>query len=242
MDEELFIKLRYCFAGGYTLPQYCVDNEIKKPLFVLEKKFACFLREVYAQFKYDGRLSPQFCFVGGEEEGIKFDLRHTLGLFWTNVLLKNFSAMNLDDFDKIILLTKQKFDINDKKTIRFAELEKFFIQQSCVTIPLLNFLRRYPKVKLILTNFPLIQRYKDGKEFESKLLDANQWRRIILANKGKPIETPLDKFGYTNAQVVELMFSNKSKRNADGTSSMIDENYPLRRIQKYASWSQANDT
>ena len=29
MGEELFVKLRYCFMAGYTLPQYCIDNGIK---------------------------------------------------------------------------------------------------------------------------------------------------------------------------------------------------------------------
>ena len=38
-DEELLIQLEDCFTGGYTLPQYCIDNGIKKPLFVAEKKF-----------------------------------------------------------------------------------------------------------------------------------------------------------------------------------------------------------
>lgn len=66
MNEELFIRLRYCFQGGYTLPQYCIDKDIKRPLFVMEKADKWFLRELHAQFQYDNRLSARFCFIDGE--------------------------------------------------------------------------------------------------------------------------------------------------------------------------------
>ena len=39
MDEQFLIQLRDCFTGGYTFPQFCIDNDIKKPLFVAEGKF-----------------------------------------------------------------------------------------------------------------------------------------------------------------------------------------------------------
>ena len=42
-DETRLIVLNDCFTGGYTLPQYCIDNGIKKPLFVTEQKFSNFL-------------------------------------------------------------------------------------------------------------------------------------------------------------------------------------------------------
>lgn len=34
-DEEKYItQLRDCFNAGYQFPQYCIENNIKKPLFV----------------------------------------------------------------------------------------------------------------------------------------------------------------------------------------------------------------
>ena len=45
MDDELFIKLRDCFTAGYTLPQYCLDNDIKRPLIVAEEKHELFVWE-----------------------------------------------------------------------------------------------------------------------------------------------------------------------------------------------------
>ena len=32
--EQLVIQLQDCFTAGYTLPQFCIDNGIKKPLIV----------------------------------------------------------------------------------------------------------------------------------------------------------------------------------------------------------------
>ena len=64
MNDEIFlIQLRDCFTGGYTLPQFCIDNGIKKPLFVAEKKFWQFVWEIYVQFHYDKRLTAQFSFI-----------------------------------------------------------------------------------------------------------------------------------------------------------------------------------
>ena len=61
-DELCVIKLRDCFTAGYTLPQFCIDNEIKKPLFVSEEKFLQFVWEIYVQFRYDKRNARAVCF------------------------------------------------------------------------------------------------------------------------------------------------------------------------------------
>ena len=52
MDKDLTfaVRLRYCFQAGYTLPQYCLDNDIRKPLFVSKKRFEPFVWQVYVQF------------------------------------------------------------------------------------------------------------------------------------------------------------------------------------------------
>ena len=224
MGEELFIQLRYCFAGGYTLPQYCIDNGIKEPLFVLEKSAEFFLREIYAQFNYDGRVLAEFCFIDGDENGNIIPSKGSI--FHKRIAVKNFPSMNINAFDKVILLTKKNVAVNKEKIINFVDVEKFCVQQTYVNIPLLNFLQRHPQVKLILTNFPDINRYVGGKEFNESLCTADNIARAIRNAGDKHIETPLDKFGYTNAQVLELVSASKAKRNMDGTSSMLDRDYP----------------
>ena len=198
---------------------------------MLDKTSIYLLREIYAQFRYDGRLSESFCFINSDEPYKIFPLYHTLGLFWTDIRVLNISDVKLDKFDKVILLTKEKLNVNNKKIIRFVNVERFCIQQAFIDIPLSNFLQRHPKVKLILTNFPSIERYKGGREFDSKLCTAESLKSAIVHSDGKHIETPLDKFGYTNEQVIEIMFGSKIKRNPDNSTSILEENYPLRRIQ-----------
>ena len=131
MGEEIFVKLRDCFTAGYTLPQYCIDNGIKKPLFVSEKKFELFLWEVNSQFKCDKRLQPQFCFIDKNEPSINIHFSKANGLSWLvgDVTIKNITAMNFDNFDKIILLTKENLDRTDRKIIRFVDLERFIVQR-----------------------------------------------------------------------------------------------------------------
>lgn len=233
MGEEIFVKLRDCFTAGYTFPQYCVDNNIKRPLFVSEKKFELFLWEINSQFKCHKGLLPQFCFTDSNEPSVNIHCSKVNGVSWINgeLTIKNISAVKLEDFDKIILLTKENFEINVEKVIRFIDLERFFVQQTVIDIPLLSFLQRNPRVKLILTNFPYFTRYKGGSEFNEQLLEYWEMIKIINNSEGKHITTPFDKLGYTNTQVVELLKRATAKINSDGSTVMLDDNSPLIRIQ-----------
>ena len=230
MSEEIFIRLHYCFAAGYTLPQFCFDKGINRPLFVLEKSSEDFLREIYAQFQYDERLSAQFCFIDGDESDTKFSVE---GAFLGGVTkIPNISAMNFNDFDKIIFLTAKTLDTIGEKAIPLADLQKFFISRTYVDIPLLHFLQRHPKVKLILSDFPnRIARYKGGTEFDSKLKTATRLQKILQEDKAGKIKTPFDKFGYTREEIIELLDAKKAVKNPDGTTSLLDDDYPLQRIR-----------
>ncbi len=229
MGEEIFARLRDCFTAGYTFPQYCVDNGIKRPLFVSEKKFELFLWEIYVQFHYDKNLKAHFCFLDAERTAINFNAH---GGLIDALRIQNISAVNFDDFDKIIFLTTEKpADIN-KKVVPLNEVQRFFIRKAYCEIPLLNFLQRYPKVKLILTNFPAaIGRYKDGAKFNEQLKGLEQMRKILRADKSGNVKTPLDKFGYTNAEVLELMEAPDVKTTPDGATVMADDERPLTRIK-----------
>ena len=228
LEEKIFAGLRSCFAAGYTMPQFCIDKKIKKPLFVLEKNFELFFKEIYAQFKYDGRLTANFCFID-VNKNTKFSLdQRVLGV---NIVVESFSSMQLDYYDKIIFLTDKTPETSNDKIISFDELEKFFIGRTYVDIPLLNFLQRHPGVKLLLTNnFPNIGRYSGGIEFRSKLLSAKELYRTLIASKNDTVETTFDRFGYNNAQVIQLLKMDKAKKNLDGTTSLFNDMHPLRQI------------
>ena len=223
-DEVYLIQLRDCFTAGYTLPQYCIDNGIKKPLFVSEKKFELFLWEVYVQFNYDKRLMPQFCFLNDEETNLFFPA-HTAIV--NRLYIKKFSDINLDNFDKIILLTNESITANPSKVIRFADLKRFFIRRTYVEIPLLKFLQRYPKVKLFVTVYPDPARFKGGTEFNSQLYTVSEFRQRLIRDKSGNVQTTLDKFGYTNAQVLEMASSPPVERKLDGSTVMIDDGTKL---------------
>ncbi len=229
MGEEIFIKLRYCFTGGYTLPQYCVDNGIKKPLFVLEKKFKLFLREVCAQFRYDGRLLEKFCFIDDDTETVKLSLNHwVLG---SNISVKHISQEQINRYDAIIFLTPKKYELKAAKIISFYELEKFFVQRTYIDIPILNFLQRFPEVKFFLTNFPAdVKRYEGGEEFGKQLPPAEELQRALANNKGEHIPNLFDKLGYTNEEVFELLRIDKVNKRLDGSTALVADNHPLKRI------------
>ncbi len=225
-DEVYVIRLRDCFTGGYTLPQYCIDNGIKKPLFVSEEKFLQFMWEVYVQFRYDKRLTAQFATVDSPTGKITFAVYSILA----PLTYKNISEINPYDFDAIILLTMQEVNLSGK-VITFAELMTYFLRKTYAELPLLNFLQRFPQVKLILTNFPSIKRHKGGAEFHKQLKGLERMRVILRADKSGNVKTPLDKFGYTNSEVLELMEAPPVITNPDGSTAMGDDEHPLMMIK-----------
>ena len=222
MGEEIFVKLRDCFTAGYTLPQYCIDNKIKRPLIVSEKKHELFLWEIYVQFHYDKRLMPQFSFTDSDDIAINKHFPGHSGVI-SPLTIQKFSAMNLNNFDKIIFLTMNKIPANNK-IIHVHALTNYFVHKVYVEIPLLHFLQRNPGVKLFLTNFPSIKRFKDGTEFLSQLPNAHSLKRMLYENKDSNIKTPFDKFGYTNKEVLDILIasSTKAKTNIDGSTEMIE--------------------
>lgn len=225
-DSTRLIVLRDCFTAGYTFPQYCIDNEIKKPLIVTEKIFINFMWELYVQFRYDKRLTAQFATLDAPAGEINYSLYGIIA----PLAYKNFSEINTDAFDKIIFLTSDKKFPTDK-AIYLDALTVHFVRKAYAEIPLLNFLQRFPGVKLFLTNFPKVQRYKDGLKFQQQLKLHKALQALLLTDKSGKVKTPLDKFGYTNEEVFVLLEAEQSTTNPDGTVTVQDNDHPLRMIQ-----------
>ena len=228
-DEKSLIQLRDCFTGGYTLPQYCIDNGIKKPLIVSEKKFYLFVWDIYVQFRYDKRLTAQFSFIDNLEVQLNYSAHHTVAPLKT----KSFSEEMINDFDKVIVLSSDKNLLKSDKAIYLNELLDYFCRKTYYEIPLLNFLQRYPYVKLFVTKFPdKIAQYEGGAEFEKKLPTTAKLRDILVANQSGTAKTKLDKFGYTNQEVLEMLLVPKINKNPDGTTPLRDaEESSLRPIK-----------
>jgi len=226
-DEERLIKLRDCFTGGYTLPQFCFDENIKKPLIVTEGKFLNFMWEIYVQFRYDKKMSAQFSTLDLPSGKVNFSVYAIL----SSMTYKNFSDINLDEFDKIIFLTTAKKDFKDSRAIHLDALLNYFARKTYVEIPLLKFLQRYPQVKLILTRYPYIARQKGYLEFYKQIKGLEEMRRILRKDKSGNVKTTLDKFGYNNSEVLELMEAPKVTTNLDGSTTQGDNEHPLMKIK-----------
>ena len=207
-DLQFLIRLRDCFTGGYTLPQFCIENNIRKPLFVAEGRFWQFFWEIYVQFHYDKRLIAQFCFIDAESTQIHFPAHPaTIG----ELKIKNISEINFAEFDAIICLTTKKI-FSSERIIYIDALTDYFIRKTCVEIPLLNFLQRFPRVKLFLTNYPAIYNYEGGVEFG---------RHLSKKNTGN-IKNTLDQFGYTDEQILEISSTPEIKKLLDGSTILAD--------------------
>ena len=229
-DEQLLIQLRDCFTGGYTLPQFCIDNEIKNPLFVSEKKFLPFIWEIHVQFRYDKKISAKFSLLDSPTISINLSFNRTLT---ANLDCFNISELMHEHFDKIIVLTTKKvIGQNSSQIIYLDELAEYFRRKTYVEIPLLNFLQRNPRVKVFTTKLPNdIEKYDGGKEFGETLTESNLLASQILKNPGK-IKTPLDKFGYNNREVFNMIYVARGvTTDSDGLTIMNDVDDPLIKIK-----------
>ena len=226
-DELQIIRLRDCFIAGYTLPQFCIDNGFKKPLFVSEKKFLSFMWEVHVQFKFDKRILANFAFLDLPKGSIRISSHNILPA----LLYQNFSEINPADFDAIILLTAKPINFRGR-VILLNWLKDFFTVKTYVEIPTLSFLQRHPGVKLFYTNFPNeLSRYEGGEEFGKTLVTHAEIKQRIKENWGKKIPTPLDKLGYTNKQVWTMTnVSLGTTTKLDGTTVLNDNPDPLANV------------
>ena len=233
-DEHYKIILRDCFTGGYTLPQYCLDNGIKKPLFVSEEKFLSFIWEIYVQFRYDKRMWAWFSFLDLPSDEIKFAVHNTL----SPMKFVNFSKAKLARFDAIILLTTKEVNIPARirrtaKIISFVELIKHFARKTYTEIPVLSFAQRHPGVKIFYTILPnKLSRYEGGTEFGESLIGIKKLQDRIKSSEGNIVPTQFDRFGYTNEDFMVLTnLGGKTVTNLDGVTIMADDDHPFVKIK-----------
>lgn len=228
MNEELFfIRLRDCFTAGYTFPQFCIDNNIKKPLFVaLDERHVTFLWEIHIQFKYDKRITPDFSLLNGKSGAAGW----SVGGMIAALKFENISSVNLSEYDKIIFLIAGRLSQNIPNAIYLNQLTNYFISRAYLEIPVLHFMQRHPKVKLIVTNFPQ-QPQIDDEEFNKYLYDFSL-PKIISQNPNVHVKNHFDKLGYTNEEVRNLILGPRRITNLDGSTSMEDNPHPLVRVEK----------
>ena len=227
MNEELFfIRLRDCFTAGYTFPQYCIDNNIKKPLFVaLDERSISFLWEIYVQFKYDTRIVPKFALFNGKTGSGNW----SVGGMFATLDFADINSLNFSDYDKVIFLILGRPKQKISNALYLDKITNDFISRAYLEIPVLHFMQRHPKVKLIVTNFPQQPQIKD-EEFNKYLYDFSLPGKIDKS-PNVHVKNHFDKLGYTNEEVAKLIRMPLLKTNPDGSTSMEDDSNPLVRVK-----------
>lgn len=223
--EMNFSRLRDCFYAGYTLPQFCVDSGINRPMFLSPANFSRqILWEIYVQFAWDKRLQPTFVTL----EGTGFDVQEfNLPWFLSPLTVKSIYDIDTPG-DKIFFLSPNRIAFGADKIIYLDELVEIFTVRTYFTIPLANFAKRHPNVKIFGINFPRLKADPLNTEREKFLLQTGD-EQIQALNKNfsadnvDHIETPFDILGYDNAQAYEVLKIPSSKSNADGTTSLQDD-------------------
>lgn len=224
MNEEIFfIKLHDCFNAGYQMPQFCIDNGIKKPIIIFrDENSLSFAWEIYVQFKLDKRITPKFSLLNGKSGKFFLNFPDVMGI----LNFEKLSSQNFKDYDKVLFFIASRIKPEISNAIYLDQLTDYFTKRVFLEIPLLHFLQHHPKVKLIVTNFPT-QPKIDDKEFKEYLVDLEVMRQKLRKNTGAPIKTALDRLGYNNEEALKLMEAPPVKTNFDGSTTMEEDLDPL---------------
>ncbi len=68
-----------------------------------------------------------------------------------NLKIKSIETISLSDYDYIIILNNSEFNGKFSKRIYLNQFRDYFIARTYFEIPLLHFMQRHPRVKLIVT-------------------------------------------------------------------------------------------
>ncbi len=223
-DQLKCIQLRDCFYAGYSMPQYCVDNGIKKPL--IASYDPEFLWELYVQFWYDKRMLPKFCLLSTEPVNIMHGVACTIG----GIRFDKINYNNLDGYDKLFILTINRMpQLPSNKTIYLDMILGDLIKYVYSERPLYSYINEHEGISVILTDIPILKDNEHTTEIERENLEKNIHQlRDELKNRGdKILKTRFDSFGYTNDEVYAILALSNAKINSDGTSDLIDNSHPL---------------
>ena len=227
-DERMITQLRDCFNAGYQFPQYCIDNNIKKPLFVgVDESQKNFLWEIFVQFKYHKSMTARFAFA---TPSIPKAVNFTVHFISGSLSFQDYSKLNLEDFDKIIVLANDMSEFKSDKSVCLSDICKFFFQKTYCDIPLLHFMQKHPGVKLIVTNFPI--KPTTNHEFEKKCTYIlAQLAHKLRNDKSGNVKTLMDWLGYSNAEILRMITWPGSTLNQDGSVALRDVDHPLMHVK-----------
>ena len=223
-DQLKCIQLRDCFYAGYSMPQYCIDNGIKRPL--IASYDPEFLWELYVQFRYDKRIAARFCVLSNESATVSHGV-------YCVINGQTFEKVNFNDlgrYDRIIALTTLKMSaLPADRTIYLDALFNGFVQYVYAERPLYSYLNTHKGVKLVVTTGIAMKVNEHTTEYEKTILKKgiHRLRDELKVRGDRVLKTRFDQFGYSNEEVYAMLVLSDARTNPDGTSDLVDNDNPL---------------
>lgn len=227
IDNNYFSQLRDCFYAGYSLPKFCIDNQISNPLIV--SPYPQTLWEIYVQFSYDKRINADYCLVQTDDLNINASVACVL----SDVPLKKFSPDEFEFHDKIFMMTVLRLNQFDDKIFYLDQIFETFKHIVYAEIPLLNFQTQHPNVKIVVNNHPYIHLNEHSTDYEKAISKSSihDLREKLKLKKAEYIFNRFDFLGYSNDEVLHMLEMTGAITNPDGSTDFIDDDYPLVNIK-----------
>lgn len=221
--NDFISQLFSCFNAGYTIPQFCIDNGYKRPIIAAASK--SLLYSIYEQFFFYKRVSARYMIIG--EPSIIFPKK----LYVSSLQAETFSAEKCRDADVVLYFSD--VPLKDKPSAPLLGCQgiiRAMTKYAFFERPIYNFLKLHPGVKVITYTHPSLCDDENNTDQEKRVL-TEKYKNKILENTSKGIEehiwTPLDEFGYTNAEVLRLLDMPCAVTDMKGCTHFEDSNDDL---------------
>lgn len=224
ITSDLYMRLFSCFNTGYTIPQFCMDNDFRRPMIVSGSSELLYI--IYEQFFYSKQVEARYLVLGETKLLKDFSSLNILPL-----QVDVFSADKCSNADVILYFSENPLTFRSPiQLLGLRNIVDMMFRYTFCERPIYNFLRFHPNVKVITYSHPDLIENEYNSELEKKVLTENFKRTLIANNRNGVSEhtwTPLDEFGYSNAEVLKLLDMPTAKTDWKGCTHFEDSNNDL---------------
>jgi len=193
-------------AAGYSIPQYCIDNNIKNIVLYTEKKYWNVVLPIALSFRMNRKIILKSCVSDKPYKKYFINKDQHLGIFET----KQFDLNNISVEDTVISLNPIHNNRVEKQCqvigVSVLQLPELLNTHYVLYYrPIINFINNHLNVPVLSFTFPEFPK-SDLTENETEIVNNNisRARQYRELQNGKILTSSWNEFGYTVQEICEM--------------------------------------
>ncbi len=219
-----------CFAAGYSMPQFCIDNDYKSPIIISDDINLLFF--IHSQFEFDKRITPCYRTYTSKVQNLQSPPFNNVRFFSAFPLSENDISI-IENSDIIIVLDNTQNTLYPSdKTIYIKDLVSIIGNYVFCERPLIGWKKAHPDVEIILMDYPRLFPEDAKDDFEKLITSRRVWDVHTRLQAGDDIQEyePFQSLGYTRNEALRLTSFQLTHQNSDGSTILEDNDDELIQI------------